>query len=381
MGKGGALNAWLREFCSLVFTQTLQAFIYAIIITLVLISVAPPKVEGENEPELKTQYRAEPAISNTAMGLINIFALTSIFKIEDMARRIFGLQKSGVEVKSPLSSMAKLGFMSYFGRRLWDNGRKIVKGGFGIAKSRRTARKDRRKLDKQIANKVAQYNKVDSQLNGLSSEEAVPVAGTAAITGAALGTALSSTGTSSMNVSTLHISAGSVNMNGGPSQDNADRRQKLEDKRDALRDAILELESVRDDKTSAANKELQNSIHMLASGVTETIGATLGATLGAVIGGADGRDMSHGMVVGMSAGDRIGQGAVDLGFSGYDLYKDIKKDMKVRKSNKAPETKILHDYIDMLKEESENATKAMYDNLQEEIRKRSKDTNNEINNM
>ena len=36
-GKGGgALSTWIKEFCQLVFIQTLQAFIYAIVNRIVI---------------------------------------------------------------------------------------------------------------------------------------------------------------------------------------------------------------------------------------------------------------------------------------------------------------------------------------------------------
>lgn len=387
MGKGGALNSWLREFCALVFTQTIQAFIYAIIITLIM-ATTQFGVEAENN-----EYRQDQLINTTSMGIINIFALTSIFKIEELARKVFGIQRSSIDPKNPMSSMAKLAFISHFGRRLWDNGKKMVKGVTGGIKSRRVLRKDISKVDKQKGDKVKKHTAIQKEIDELNTQIAAaangkdPLGGSSVNMNSVSGNTNVNTGTNgSLDVANLNINATNVNMSGGNlsgAQSLDEKKQKLLDKKEALEDAILELDNVRDDKVSAANKQLVDSIHMAMSGAAETAGALLGGAIGAVIGGADGKDAAHGMIVGMNLGDRVGQSAVDAGFSASEAVIDYKKDRKVRQkiADSKENTKIVNSYIDSLKDNIKAREKKVYDEIRAESARLDADTNNILNNM
>lgn len=363
MGKGGALNSWLREFCALVFTQTIQAFIYAIIITLIM-ATSQFGVEAENN-----EYRQDQLINTTSMGIINIFALTSIFKIEELARKVFGIQRSSIDAKNPMSSMAKLAFMAHFGRRLWDNGKKMIKGGAGILSYGRNRRKDKKKYYQQLERKIAAENKINKKINDLEEgNNSTDAAASAALDAAGGGAVGRGVGTGTLDVATLNINATNVNMNGSVGSGNLSKEEQLEklrDKRDALREAIIDLNDSYDDKVKTNNKALVDSIHMAMSGAAETAGAILGGSLGAVIGGADGKDVSHGVVAGMGIGDRVGQTLVDTGFSARDLVVDIKKDVENRKKIKensasyAELERTLKRYKDNIKEEN----KKLYESL------------------
>ena len=289
MGKGGALNAWLREFSALVFTQTIQAFIYTIIIGLILMSLTYT-IPDANKQEMANNYRQDTFINSTSMGLINIFALTSVFKIEEMARRIFGLQKSGIEPQNPMASLAKLGFMAHFGRRLLDNGKKFVTGIGGIGKGIRQRRK------------TAAWGKEQRDLihrkYGYST-------GTGAGTGAGAG-------------------AGAAASTLDPKEQ---AKMKLE---------LSNLSKTMSKEYSEAGNQIARSVEMALSGAAETAGAIMGGAVAAVIGGADGRNVAQATVTGMGVGDRIGESVVKTGFkivekpieivqSSKSYYKDTKK--------------------------------------------------------
>lgn len=115
-GKGGGpLNAWLREFCELVFIQTLQAFIFALIMGFII-------------GVMKGQTTMERSDRNSALGIICIVALTSIFKVEEIARRIFGFGPTKADHGNAVQSIGK-GMMAFkMGKNLLDNGKKIVGG-------------------------------------------------------------------------------------------------------------------------------------------------------------------------------------------------------------------------------------------------------------
>ena len=115
-GKGGGpIGTWIKEFCQLVFIQTLQAFVYAIVIIFIV-------------EILKNDYRNQMDIGshNTAVGIICVVALTAIFKLEDIAREIFGFGRTKADHGNAIASLAKWGFALSMGKSVLDNGKKII---------------------------------------------------------------------------------------------------------------------------------------------------------------------------------------------------------------------------------------------------------------
>lgn len=114
-GKGGGpLNAWIKEFCELVFIQTLQAFIFALVMSFIL--------------TILTEQTMDQTDKNTSLGIICIVALTSIFKIEDIARRIFGYGPTKADHGNAVQSIGKSMMALKMGKNLLDNGKKVVGG-------------------------------------------------------------------------------------------------------------------------------------------------------------------------------------------------------------------------------------------------------------
>lgn len=121
-GKGGGpLGSWIKEFCELVFIQTLQAFIFALTISFIV-------------NILTKQTTMDATDRNTSLGIICIVALTSIFKIEEIARRIFGYGPTKADHGNAVRSIGKTMFAFQMGKNLLDNGKKIV-GGIGAIAS------------------------------------------------------------------------------------------------------------------------------------------------------------------------------------------------------------------------------------------------------
>lgn len=116
-GKGGGpLNSWIKEFCELVFIQTLQAFVFALTMGFI-ISIMDAQIMDKTD-------------SNSALAVVCIVALTSIFKIEDIARRIFGFGPTKADHGNAVASIGKSMIALKMGKNLLDNGKKVV-GGFG----------------------------------------------------------------------------------------------------------------------------------------------------------------------------------------------------------------------------------------------------------
>lgn len=120
-GKGGGpLSAWIKEFCELVFIQTIQAFIFALVIAFIV-------------NILEAQSSMEATDRNSALGIVCIVALTSIFKIEEIARTIFGYGKTKADHGNAVASIGKTMLAFQMGKNLLDNGKKIIGGAGAVA--------------------------------------------------------------------------------------------------------------------------------------------------------------------------------------------------------------------------------------------------------
>ena len=266
MGKngGGALSMWIKEFTSLVFTQTIQAFIYTMIISMILFGMGTRKEENAND-------------NNSALGFMATVALLSVFKVEEMSKRIFGLHDTKANPGNAMKSIAKTAFAAKLGKRALDNIGKITGGIGAITK----ARQDRKKLATRL-----EEDKKD--FGGMSGGTSGP-ANAGDITGAGGGVSTYGGG-------------------GGTSAHGESANISLANKR-RMRDAYRQYQ----DKLSEINKQRNEGIKNIFSGVTESAGAIFGGATGMVLGGADGNldEAIQGIMAGAGVGDSIGQSAVN----------------------------------------------------------------------
>src|SRR5574344_2709653 len=103
--KGGSpLGNWLREFGTLVFTQTLQAFLYAVVLSFILYGMS--------------HLSSNTSESNLSLGMMSVFALLSVFNIEKLLRQIMGIGESKASPGSAIKSVAKTAIAFQLGKRL-----------------------------------------------------------------------------------------------------------------------------------------------------------------------------------------------------------------------------------------------------------------------
>ncbi len=130
--KKDVFSSWLKEFCSLVFTQTVQAFLLAIIMSVVIYMASDSKNAGDKV---------------SATSVIAIIAISSVSKIELLVKRIFGVEsqfgdpamKNGA--KSFLGGIAGGYATIQLGKKLLDNPKKIFGGAKDMIQSNRQIRK------------------------------------------------------------------------------------------------------------------------------------------------------------------------------------------------------------------------------------------------
>lgn len=312
MGKGGgALSAWLKEFIALVFTQTLQAFIYAIIIVIIVYGLKPnPSVSGDDQ--------------NAALGLMATFALLSVFKVEDLAKKIFGIGDSKASHKNAMQSIAKTAIAAKLGGRVLNNAGKVLGGVKAINKAGQDRRKVKSRLQEDMAdngykmeNGVAKYvgkNKnsknVISTSSNIGSNSGMSDAQKKYYEAAKEAKARGDMAEYERNrelAAAVRKGEKAIASSINNSSNNSDVISDAAKRR--MTNALRNYE----DRLSEINKARDEGIKSIASGLTESVTALAGGLTGGILGGSDGNidEMLQGVLAGAGAGDVAGKHVIE----------------------------------------------------------------------
>lgn len=262
--KNDIFGAWLKELCSLIFVQTFQAFLLAIVMSVIvkiLASSSSAAMEGGLD----------------AVGILAIFALASFSKIELLIKNIFGLT-SGVGDPSLAnghkSFMGSMLAIKGLGRTL-NNGGKMI-GGAGKA------------LGGQFRMWKAKKDVLDGELGKTGLNEKTP---------RDLPPSPSIGGVASTGGAITRLSEEMANLTSALKEQAGKTEEKgKDDKRKALNDAIAN-----------AKKERNEGLKTMFSGAAETVGALHGAVAGGVYGLSRGDKIGESMAVGAGTGDYVGE--------------------------------------------------------------------------
>lgn len=297
MGKGGGpLNAWLKEFCTLVFTQTIQAFIYAITISIILYGMHPENVQSDSGDDI-----------NAAIGLMSVFALLSVFKVEDMARRIFSVGDTKADHKSAMQSLAKTAIAAQIGKRVLNNGSKVLGGVGKIASAGNDKRKANARLNEDVQDAGFKRER-GGKLTYTGNKNINSNVGQSRVVTATSG--------SSTNISGDYISNDGTSYN----RDSKGYSDPTKSVKSALRNYENKIEDIK--------KARREGIKDITSGLLEMGTAVGGGAVGAVIGAAstgDLEDAFRGMATGAGIGDAIAEGTVNAIDKAAKFTKDITK--------------------------------------------------------
>lgn len=292
MGKGkmgGALSAWLKEFCALVFIQSIQAFTFAIIMVMVI-----NLVKGES-----ANSKAAP------LGMVAVVAMASISKLEDLVKKMFGIGPSVTDpslrggMKSWATGMVAFGAA----KRVADNGKKFF-GGIGSAAAASKAKKSALQRKQKF---LDDYAKAHGAIGAGSGGAGGGVGGSAGATGGA----------------SAGGAAGNVSYN-----DYMKYRDRLE---------------AYNDKINEAKKNQRAAFKDMGKGILETGGAIAGAASGAAFSAAtgDADTIIKSAITGAGVGDILGEKVIDIPVSVSTTIKDvsggagksaIKKEIKQKKA-------------------------------------------------
>lgn len=280
--NGGIFKGWFREFATIVFTQTVQAFLLAIVLVIIINSMSGSTDDSTMQ----------------AGGFLAIVALASFSKIELLIKNIFGVTSGAVDTslagQRGFSTMTALGLAG--ARRLSDNAAKVT-GGIKTIRAGKKGMKEESHADLQALNKGIdeKYKSTNNEtLSGGSNEN---LSG-ASDKGYAL-TLVNDEGlkqsidnlTRAVNNSNKGLSGGS----GGPT---------------SYKDMV---------------KQGKRS---LMRGTLENVGAAVGAATGAVSALATGEDVIGAMGAGAGAGDAVGSATASVTYGTIDAGKAIGGDVK-----------------------------------------------------
>lgn len=284
--KKGIFSTWFREIATIIFTQTIQAFLLAIVMSIIISALGKTAGSGDQNG------------STAAAGLLAIIALSQFGKFELLIKNIFGVT-SGVadtSMNAGFKGLTTGKLMVARGmRRLGDNGKKLASG---IASF---------KTSSDIKNMNSELGKLKSEkLPGIGSENSDEKD---LITKEKLNSG------SGLNISNADI------VEAIRAQTEEIRRQTQAQERNRQDDKISKLE----EKIDEANKKRSEQRKAGLSGLAETAGAFYGGSAGLAVGLARGEEIDATVLGGMQAGDFVADVAVDGMYAGKGAVKGIAK--------------------------------------------------------
>ena len=301
--KNNVFSTWFRELCTLIFVQTFQAFLLAIIMSLIVSLFANDAVSVNGGID--------------AIGLVAIIALYSLSKIELLIKNIFGLTSGVADTSLARGQRGSLAgsMIAYHGlRRVFDNGGKIIGGAVGAVRGQFRVRQARNARNNAgIAQRVA---------NGeLPADE---VTDTTTITSGNQPQRIPAGGSGGPGaISRLADNVAELNK----TMAQANRATK----KDSAKDNIKEL----DNALKQAEKERNNALKTMGSGITETMGALAGAPTGALVGLVTGGNIGKAAAIGAGVGDAIGEAASHIPSAVKEVKTGIQAEGEAIKNRKA----------------------------------------------
>jgi hypothetical protein len=270
--KKDIFMVWLKEFCSLIFTQTVQAFLLAIVMSVVVATASNGSME-------------EQGTAVSATGIIAIIALASISKVELLVKKIFGVESQFGDpaMKNGMGALAGSLIAAKLAGRALNNVPKMASGLKGL---------DTRKAR---ANALAKRNRDLAAAAGKRSGGSGVAAGNIALQqagGASAGSGSATTTTGSGLTTAQNV----VTSAQGIASDSKLTAEKFNKINDEYEKAIAEI-----------NKNRRESLKKLASGTLETATLPVGAIGGIAVGLATGDNPLKAAGVGIGATDYVSE--------------------------------------------------------------------------
>lgn len=295
--KKGIFSSWFREIATIIFTQTIQAFLLAIVMSIIISALGSQSGSTDQSG------------SSAAAGLLAIIALSQFGKIELLIKNIFGVT-TGVADTSMNAGFKGLTAGKIIAARgltrIANNGRKIGEG----IKSFKT----RGEIKDLKAEKETLEAHRDAGLTGDPTTNRIMGSTTNDLDSSTIG----SNANNALNVSAADIVAAIHDQTTAiKQQTDAQERNRQDDKIEKLEQKIKE-----------ATDKKDNQVKEGWAGLHETAGSLYGASAGLAVGLANGDQIIETTMGGMGAGDYIGEGIANAETGAYRSIKNKIKDNK-----------------------------------------------------
>ena len=337
----GVFTTWIKELCALVFVQTIQAFILAIVLSIILTFI---KNTG-------TSISDQATVSS--LGVLCIVLLTSLTKMEQITKKIFGLDSGILQQKPPHGLAATMLALKSAGR-IFNNIPKIASG---IGAATFGANLDKKKANSRALGKL-QRRGLDmngSALPGNDSEGAIQGSTGNAGNGVDYDKArleaaqkfnydqakkAKQAGDMKGYKQSMQLAANQrralKNMDNSSTDIGSATSSAIRQATDKDRDNYLKIMDQLDDDLSKAKEKRRKGIETAVSGLMETAGAGAGAMAGLSIGAVSGlatndldqipKSMAYGIGVGDMAGESLTK-AVSSVASGVKSRANVNKSL------------------------------------------------------
>lgn len=306
----GVFTTWVKELCALVFVQTIQAFILAIVISIIITFIAP-NTSGDKIAKLTD------ADSVSALGILCIVLLTSLTKMEQITKKIFGLDSGILQNKPPHGLMASYMALKAVGR-VFNNVPKMV-GGIGSATL--GAGLDKKKANSAMLTRL-QRKGLDKSGNPLPGAKQIASGDSGSQSGGSDSVEDREYYNKAMEAKKRGDMAGYQRNMGIQAGINKARKSvaqggstspSINTKSDKIVDDYYKIMDKYDDELAKAKEKRRKGIQDAFSGGIETIGAAAGGMVGLSIGSVSGLatgdlDQIHkATAYGIGVGDALGE--------------------------------------------------------------------------
>lgn len=368
--KKGVFGSWFRELATLIFTQTIQAFLLAIVMTIVITAMgATTNSTGDASNPVDSQNTSS-AGTNYAAGMLAIIALSQFGKVELLVKNIFGVTSAyGGDMQSGKGGLLAGAMALRYGKKVLNNAGKVAGGVGGAIKNTSQIHSLNKQKDAlSLAGDTA--NAEGAAQDALNSmDDAAGRFIDNAATGAGMATGAQMVGGSSGTGIGTGVSAAQIDQLIQAVKQQTATLQKS--KNDSDKDKLDEKMKALDDKIDEAKKNRREGIRTAASGVLETAAAAPGAAIGATValGLGDTEKLAEYTVIGAGVGDSIASGTMKAGGKIHEGAIDLNKQHKdnVKLDNRIKELNN--------KKNSAINEKNMYDSITKNLEKASKNKN------
>lgn len=301
----GVFTTWIKELCALVFVQTIQAFILAIVISIIITFIAP-NTNGDKIAKISD------VDSVFALGVLCIILLTSLTKMEQITKKIFGLDSGILQNKPPHGLMASYMALKAVGR-VFNNVPKMI-GGIGSATL--GAGLDKKKANSAMLTRL-QRKGLDKSGNPLPGAKQIASGDSGSQSGGSDSVEDREYYNKAMEAKKRGDMAGYHRNMGIQAGINKARKSVAQgggtSSSDKARDDYYKIMDKYDDELAKAKEKRRKGIQDAFSGGIETIGAAAGGMVGLSIGSVSGLatgdlDQIHkATAYGIGVGDALGE--------------------------------------------------------------------------